>query len=405
VRLHARTLPGDEAFASVVMPGGELRETAANRGITIAAASALDHPASARVSPAAIQDYLKGKTVSVRGEAEADALTLRLQTAAADLEPGLRLAHLILTEGRLEPDVFGRWQTDAAAKARTLANDPAQRLNAAVGPVLIQDGPRARPPEAAAIARLGATEVQAWLNTHLREAPLEVTLVGSLPRDDLIALGMKYFGTLPRRRLQDSSLLPLRQLPQRRGPVDERVEVAGPARSHVLSGWRIPPEVDARGLRILTLGTRILAGRLVAELHKKRGLIPTPADLEVIPPVLGRLPAQRWMGVILRVDPARAEEAAGAARAVVEQLVRSGPSAAELASVRKDRALDLKAAYLDGAYWARLLEGFDYRGGNRADLVRAPREIAGFGRKDLVDLLRRCVTDDGRFQIIVAGKS
>jgi predicted Zn-dependent peptidase len=147
-----------------------------------------------------VQAYLTGKSITVAGQAEPDALVMRLDAPAASLEPALRLAYLVLSEGRLPPERFHRWQTEAATRARADHDDPARRLEQATTAALMKDDARLRPPAADQIARLTAPVASAWLDAHLREAPLEVSLVGDLPPDDLIALGLKYFGPLPRRR-------------------------------------------------------------------------------------------------------------------------------------------------------------------------------------------------------------
>ena len=386
VRLQTRSLPGKDgtAFVSVVMPGGRLRETPANRGINEAAAQVFSNPSSARVPGAAIQKFLSGKTVRLSGEGEEDALTFRIQSSLAHLEDGLRLAHLLLTEGRLEEDAFRRWKEQAKARARGRTGDLQQVLELATTSAVMEDDARLVPASADELDRLTLPAVTAWLDAHLKEAPLEVTLVGALPRDDLVALGMKYFGSVPRRRLQDSQLPALRQVAQRKGPREERREVraaTGPS-ARVRVAWRLPPDLDARSERVLALARYILPARLGAELVEKRHVVTSASNLDFALFQSRAWPGNRYIAVTLEVDPARVEEAAGAARTVVEALARSGPSPTELAAARDKLASETETLYGSGEHWAGLLEGFDFRQEKRAELKKALREPATYSRKD-----------------------
>ncbi len=412
-RVHAMTMKGgSEAFATVVLPGSELRETDANRGISAAAAVALAEPSSARVPPATLQAYLAGKTIALTGQAEPDALVLRLRTAPTDFEPALRLAHLVLTEGRLDPERFRRWQTEAAARARADQNDPARRLEQSTLAALMKEDPRLRPPSPEAIARLTAPAAAAWLDAHLRDGPLEVTLVADVPTDDLLALGLKYFGSLPRRRLKDSALVG-RQPVAGTGRVQVPIEVRGISAAQVRVAWRIPADVDFGGIRALAVAARVLGRRLMTDLHDKRHLVASASDVETAVVAAPARRAERWIGVTVRSDPAHADEAATAARTAVEQLARSGPTAVELAAAQKQLQIETRQAYATGRHWAERLAGFDYRAAQRsepgpsvderADLARAARGAERFSRQQVLDLLRRCVVDDGRLQIVVSG--
>jgi hypothetical protein len=94
------------------------------------------------------------------------------------------------------------------------------------------------------------------------------------------------------------------------------------------------------------------------------------------------------------------------------ELARTGPSASDLAAAQKQLQTETRAAYASGRAWAGRLEGLDYRSlqrdpglgaDPRADLARAARDAGRSSRPELLDLLRRCVTDDARVQIQVSG--
>ncbi len=397
VRVHARSIanPDGAVSVSVVLAGGELRETDANRGIADAAAVAFSHPHSARLPAAAIREHFRGKHVTTSGEGAADALVLRIGTSQAQLEEALRLGHLLLTEGRLDEEAFRVWKSQAVARARTFDKDAAQQLEASTAAALAPEGEAARPPTAEQIDRLTLAAAQAWLETEVREAPLEVALAANLPRDDLLALGLKYFGSVPRRKLRDSQLTARRERVAAPGPREQAVTVADTGAgsgARVRVGWRVPAQIDGRGERVLQVAGRILRARLARDLQ------PGVDVAVVLPP---GFPGRRWLGATLQVEPARAAEVARQARALVERLARQGPDAAELAAARTELQAEARAAELKAAHWASALEGFDNRGQKRADLGKTASEAARYSRKDVVDVLRRCVVDGNRVQIVV----
>jgi predicted Zn-dependent peptidase len=415
-RVHARSIadPDGAAFVNVVLTGGRLRETDADRGIAGAAVLAFSHPHTARLSAAALREHMQGKGLRASGEAAADALVLRLSASQPNLEEALRLGHLLLSEGRIEEEAFRQWKAEAAGQARALDRDLGQQLERLTAAALVANDPLDRPLTAAQIDGLTLGAAQAWLDRQVRESPLEVTVVGNLPVDDLLALGLKYFGSLPRRRLRDSQLAARRQVGQREGPEEQTVKLPGgtsaaaptatpPTRfARVRVAWRVPAAVDARGERILQLAGQVLRARLERELQKAQpAAVSDSTGLDVTVALPPAFPGRRWLGATMWADPVRAAEAGQVARAVFEKLAQQGPSDSELTRARARLGADARAARGRAAHWARVLEGFDARGQDRVELRKAATDRLTYARKDVVDVLRRCVTDAGRVQIIV----
>jgi plasmid stabilization system protein ParE len=175
--------------------------------------------------------------------------------------------------------------------------------------------------------------------------------------------------------------------------------VPGAAAALVRVGWRVPPPIDGRGERLLELAAGILRTRLERDLHEGHpGARPAALETTVaLPPGFRN---RRWIGATLQVDPARAEEVARAVRGVIERLARQGPSAAELAEAQTIEG-ERKVAHGKAAHWATVLEGFDSRGQKRADLRASAADTKLIARRDIVDVLRRCVTERGRLQLII----
>ena len=88
---------------AITLAGGVIQEDGSTRGTTEAAAQAWERPATSALSSPQIESLLTGKKVRVTGSVGSDALTLTVAGNPADLEAGLQLAYLLLTDPVIEP--------------------------------------------------------------------------------------------------------------------------------------------------------------------------------------------------------------------------------------------------------------------------------------------------------------
>src|SRR5262249_54412975 len=120
----------DQVTISISLLGGELLETAENRGVTSAAQLAWGRASTKHLSSTDIRELMTGKKVSVRGGGCGGvgggrggrggggggggggyAIGLWSGGGREELEPGFQLAYLMLTEPRIEEASFTQWQT------------------------------------------------------------------------------------------------------------------------------------------------------------------------------------------------------------------------------------------------------------------------------------------------------
>jgi zinc protease len=400
VRVHIRSMDYRKSAvsAAIVLGGGELRETAETRGLTDAAALAFDEPATAHLSSTQIRDYLTGIKVAVGGGNDGDALSVRLDGVPEQLEEGLQLAHLLLREGRVEGPRLERWKQETKHQLALRQTSVEARQGERVGTLLTGDDLRSRPLTVAAVDRISAPAAQAWLDQHLRGAPIEAAIVGDIPQARALELARKYLGSLPARPRVDPGLEKLRRTAAGPGPLEATVDVETiTPRSAVEVGWRGPDYTNLRDRHLLQTAALILTSRLLAEVRQKQGLTYSiGCRLAAGEPLLG----SGRFSAGMTVDPAKAARAVAVTRRVFAEFARRGPTAAELSTVRNQIKNDLEVQMKRPEFWRSLLEDLDYRRRPLEDIKTLLPTALAYTAEEIRDAVARYVREDRRFDVV-----
>ena len=210
--------------------------------------------------------------------------------------------------------------------------------------------------------------------------------MANLPRDELLALGLKYFASLPRRRLRDSEIAARRDEKPGKGPVEQTLKVA--------AGDRRSPRGRAGGLADPGAGGR--PGRAAPAARRPRGAGPARARAgrrggwrlaRGGPDRLGGAASGVSRPALAGRDPAGRAGAGrprspGPPAASIERLARQGPTAAELAAARAELEAEAKAAEPRAAHWASRARGVRLpRAETRRALGKTGRDLASVPRK------------------------
>jgi zinc protease len=385
VRIYGR--PMDQSRNQVtVTVSVDLRPVAgsqvANPETARAAAAALARPATRAVPEAAITTFLTERRLSLNGQIAADRAVLRISGPADRIEDGLHLVHLILARPRVDEAWLAQWknQTRDTLAAGAWVEDGR--------PLHWAGDQAARSPQLAALARLTAGDAQGWLEHQLAGAPLEVSVVGDLPRERMIALASRYLGSLPRRT---AATVDPRSEPG--GPQERTVERPGPGDSaHVRVAWQAD-EVNVNGP--LQMIERILTRRLKDELRERHRLVYS----------LETTFRAGWLEVSFTTARDRATEAARIARGTVAALAETGPTEKELEVSGNELRNGLPALLTKADFWIRALEGLGLRGRSISWLRRTLTDEFRYSRAEVHDELRQLVQERRRLQVISVPRS
>jgi zinc protease len=402
VRLHHRFMDfeKDQVTVAITLAGGEIRETSANRGITDVAILPLQDPATSRFSSTALRDFMTGKKVSVSASTTADAVTLRISGTPDALEEGLQLVHLLLLDATIEPTRVALWQQQtlqALAAQRTRVD---ARTHEAATLVLSGDDPRLHvltPAQVEARAQ-AIPQAQAWLDTILRTAPMEVAIVGDMAVETALALAERYLGSLPPRLLADPSLDALRHVAGFHGPVQHTIEVETiTPRAQPLLMWRSAPWKDVRGRRLIYLAASILERRVRQEIREDRGLTYSTATYARPAKVYPEMSA---LFVQFTTDPDKATEAVRLARSVVETFAAEGPTDAEVDTARKQMQNAVETMLKEPRFWIDFLADLEHYGSKLEDVYGLVDKLLAYSKEEIGAAIKETVQTE-RFAIVI----
>ena len=203
-------------------------------------------------------------------------ISLSISGSPDDLETGLQLAYLLLTRAedrgrglRPVPDRHEAGARGGAAQPRVARHAPRGSRALPGRRRAAPAGHRGadRPADARRIAGV-AREAPA-------ESPIEVTIVGDLPRDRAIELAARYLGSLPaRERVGSDSFRALRTVKRPEGPRRvERTLETPTEQAFVFSGFYGPDESNRPDVRAMNVAARVLSTRMYEEVREKSQLV------------------------------------------------------------------------------------------------------------------------------------
>jgi len=405
VRVHLRQMDfkKEQVSAQITIAGGMLQETADTKGHTLTASRALAQPASKTLDSTAIRDLLTGKQVGVGGGPDEDSFNLSVSGAPQDFEEGLRLAHLLLTQPKVEEPAVNVLKQQLAQMLASMKTSVESQLHLRLQESLAGGDQRHKMLTPEQVAALDAAKSQPFLEKAFAEGYIEVSFVGDMDRSKMLELAAKYLGSLPKRSASVSSLDELRKLNLPKGPLEEVIEVQTiTPRGIAAIGWRGADWKNVKDRRLLDMAGRILAGRVREEIREKRSLAYSPSAGSTpgqVYPGLGRLATS------FQADPDKIHEAVKLARELTEALAKDGPTDEEMTTVRKQLKNALEETLKEPSYWSGVLSDLDYRGTKLSDVKDVVKMMSEtYTKEDIQECLKRYVVEERRFQFIALPK-
>ncbi|MEO1129430.1 MAG: insulinase family protein, partial [Planctomycetota bacterium] len=402
-RVHHRFMDykRDEVVVVITLAGGEILETPEQHGMTGMSTIAWQRPATSELSSVQIGDLMVGKNVRVGGGAGSDALILFVTGSPADLEPGMQLAHLMLTDPVIEE---AAWNQQLEAARRAIAGRKLQPRGVAqeIGWKLLHDAsdPRGKPLEIEDLDRVSRTEAQTWLTSVLAAAPIEVTIVGDIDRDRAFDLAARYVGSLPARaRISESTLDASRQRVRPDGPLQawERIETETD-NAIVRVGFFGADAEDVRDVRQLEVASRILSTRMIEELRENQQLVYGIG--------VGSAPGVAYPGYGMVTAGSTTEP--GKSATLRDEIVRmyrdfasNGPTEEEMQVVKLQVANALDESMKEPRFWVSVIQDMTYRGSSLDDVLGAPEAFQSFTGEEIRDTFARYFSDASLFWMII----
>jgi zinc protease len=403
VRVHHRAMPerANEVTVTITFAAGAIQETAADRGISEAASIAWRRPAGGKLTGEQVRDVMTGKKVHVSANASDDTMTLTVAGEPSDLEEGMKLAYLLLTEPVVEPRPMGAWKQNQRQAIEGRRMQPAGLLGETVDDAFYaKTETRRRALTVDDVLRHTPAAAQARVREIARTAPVEVAVVGDIGRDAAMALVAKYVGALPARpRIGASTLAKLRDIPRPSGPVAvERVVDVKTPEAIVYDGFFGADAANRKDARLLEVAARVLSTRMVTTIREERQLVYSIRAAS--------RPAVTWPGLGIfgaqaPTDPAKGAALAGTIEEMYDAFAKDGPTEDEMTVAKKQLTSQIEESLKTPGHWTGLLATLDYRGNDLDEALGAAAAIRAVTAGEVQEAFARYCKPDARFRFVV----
>jgi zinc protease len=403
-RVHFRKMDyrKDEVGVTITFAGGQIQETQENHGITEAAAVALARPATSKLTSTNIRDLMTGKKVSAAGRAGVDTVAISVSGSPEELETGMQLAHLIMTDPVVEKAALDQWKQQQKQVASMRKKVPEGVLgDLAAETIFPKSEIRVKPLEAAEIDRATPEAAQAWLRKIFATAPIEVSVVGDIDQARAMELVQRYVGSLPKReRITTSTLADLRKVPVPAGPQNNaKMLKTQTDKAIVLSGFFGTDLSKLRDVRLLNMATKILSTRAIETIREKDQLAYSP---QVTSGPAIEFPGHGVVLLSTPTAPGKVDALLAAVTELFDEFSKDGPTQEEVDIAKKQFANILDEQMREPSYWTRQLSTMNYRGTDLDQLLGGPAAYQGFTVEQVKDAFNRYYKPEARFSIHVA---
>ena len=391
----------DSVWVNITLAGGKLLEDPGDHGLTDAAGVALGSPATSTLSSNNITNLMVGKNISVSGNAGLDSVTVSVSGDVDDLETGLQLAHLLITDAKIEPAAFDNWKKGQTQAIKQRKSQPMGVFQERMMQTIMPAGERRMSPlELEDLELLTIDAAQRRLDMLMAISPIEVAVVGDIDRDRAMNLIATYIGNLSdRERISDSLYESRRYLDLPTGPMvsETTVETQTPI-AMVVAGSYGPDARNKRDVRLMSMAQKIISTRMLKKIREEKALVYSIGAFS------NPSTAFRDMGIFAAgapTDPAKADELASAIHEVFGEFAINGPTGEEADIARGQIHNEIDENLLQPGFWAGQLNGAVYRDRSLNDLADPKANYDPFTAEDIRDAFARYYQPDSQWTVVV----
>ncbi len=402
-RVHYRFMDEqkNDATISITLAAGSIEETAADRGIGELAGVAWAQPATSKLSSTDIRDLTTGRKARARGGVGLDTMTVSVSGSPAELESAMQQAYLMLTDPVIEKSGYDRWKTRSlrAAEERKKVVDGVF-IEALTSTIYPAGDTRMAPLTPEQINAQTIEKSQAWLRSRLATAPIEVTVVGDIQKDEAMRLVNTYVGSLAKRdRIGDKTLAGLRTLKRPTGmrAVEKTVDTETD-KAHAVVGFYACDYKNVADRRNLSFASQVISTRMLKMIREEEQLAYSPRA--------GLRPGQEFPGFgVFMLDtttkPSKAARLLEVTWKLFDDFAKDGPTEEEMTVVKKQLANTLDTEMRRPTFWLGQTSHLTYRGSNLDDAVSAPEYYQNLTAAAVKASFAKYYVPDAKFSVVV----
>lgn len=392
----------NQVAVRLVLPGGPIEETEKTKGLSVLAGQIIDQPATHRLTSPQVRDLMTGKNVSVDGGFSIDALSITVKGSPSDLPAGLELVHALLTDATLEQSAVDQWKKAQLDELKQKSTSAKAQIGDAVAQTLGANDIRLAPLTEADVKRLNREEAEQWFNRVAKNAAIEITVVGDLPKDQAMELVAKYVGSLPKRSGTFTDLDNLRKLNRPAGPFVKTIQFEGITPTAIVMAGYVGCEETSLDRRPLSMASMILSDRMVERIRVKDNLVYSIGCMNR--PASG-MPGLGQFFAAAPTDPKNAERLSATVIELIQAMAQDGPTDQEMNTARKQIINTLTTQMKEPDFWITQLGTTVYHHRDLNDLHSVPDVYNTYTAELVRDTLRKYATPAGEFRLASVPKT
>jgi len=382
----------NQVLVSMVMPGGVIEETAANRGISQVASLIFSQPATSRSTSTQIRDFMTGKKINVSGGISRDMMAVSITGNPSELALGFELTHALLTDGALEESALENWKKSTLDRLKMMEKTAGGPIRKAMDQLIYGNDPRFTELTPEIVNRQEKAPAEAWFKRIAGTAPIEITVVGDMQFDAAAELVGKYIGSLPKRERTFTDLDSLRKIIRGSGPYkSSTVFESMTPKAVAMAGFISCDERDVTDRRILTLAARVLTDRMIKEIRENQQLV---YSIGCQNQPSRDIPGTGMMMAGSMTDPVNGEKLADTVLSMFREFAEKGPTDVEVRTAKKQLARSLDTSMKEPSFWLSQLSEMVYRNRSLAELKELPKVYETYTGRQMQDVVRKYMTED-----------
>ena len=325
-----------------------------------------------------LQQVLAGKTVGVLFSSTTDAFLFEGGTNKDDLNLEFELLTASITDPGYRPEALRQARKRIDAAYLSFQHTERGPMNLKVPRILASGDPRFGLPSRDELMARNLDEVKAWLSPQLARGALEVSVVGDLDIDAVIAAASRTIGTLPKRDPKPA-LDELRKVSYPSKPFSEdfAVDTEIP-KGLVAVYWKTADGTDVHRTRRLNILGDVLGDRLRVKVREQLGSTYSP-NVASLPSDI--FPGYGYMEAAVIVDPAKVKQIQDVVISVAADMSANGITQDELERAKNPKLTAVRESERTNSYWMTVLiraqekpEVLDWARSRKADFESITKE-------------------------------
>ncbi|WP_422105204.1 M16 family metallopeptidase [Winogradskyella sp.] len=361
----------------------ELKQTAsANGGLFEAGIDGIDKNEMAKMTSGKIvrvRPYISGSSEGFRGSA-----------SPKDMEMMFQMIHLYFTKLDKDPEAFASFISKQKAFLGNILSNPNISFQIALGEFNNEGNPRYTGfPDEEALANANYDlAYEKYKERFANAGDFHFYFVGNVDENLLADYAATYIASLP--STDQKETYKVHDFRPKSGSHEFVYNKGTEPKSQVRLSWTGETEYNANEARAMTMLGEILSIKLIEKLREEEGGVYGAGARGS----LSKIPYGRYnFSISFPCGPDNAEKLAAASIAELEEIVKNGPTDADLDKVKKALLLTRKEKLEQNRFWLDAIRGADYNKGDLNNVVNYESNINAVTAKDIQEVAKKYLTN------------